>query len=271
MAKKRKYEDFENFENFEESEVYDESMDDIVDARPTKKLVNPGATLNWLEKLLNIIDRYGIVKILRALVLLIIIVVSMYVVFNPEKVIQIYVDYQEQLDKKKTEEHNDLIKLRLENTPKIQNECDRLLLRADAQRVLFFELHNNTGNINGLPFYFADASCESMDDVTRPIAEHCREIKLSLMPFATELFKSHCWHGDMDQLKTIDKALYYKLMAVDTGYLLAIVVEGPDEPCGMMFIMYDAEHVPNYTEILHLAQQSSLKIALYIQAIKSAQ
>lgn len=239
-------------------------------------LPNVPSALSWLNTAANYYKTHGFWGMLKGLFFILvacagisIIVMTTTFITNPDKIFNYYYEWQQTKIKIEEQKHLELIEKRMENTPKIQGECDKLLWKSGGQRVLFLEMHNNTGNISGLPFYYADSSCESMADNIHPISEYCKQVKLSLMPFATELFKTGEWHGSMEELKKIDKAFYYKMMASGADHLAAVVVEGTDKPVGMLFVCYGEEDVHDCNEAIIMTKQSAMKIAVLVEVNKN--
>ena len=236
------------------------------------------SAISWLDKAAAAYKKHGFWGVLKGIFFMLVACLCAIILYlgisfmvNPGK----YFDYYNEWNKTKTEieriEHEKLIAKRMENTPKIQAECDKLLWKTGGQRVLFLEMHNNTGNISGLPFYYADASCESMDDGIHPVSDYCKQVKLSLMPFATELFENGAWHGTMDELYLIDKAFYYKMMASGADHLAAVVVEGTDQAVGMLFVMYGPDDDHTCSEALAAVRQTAMKIAILVEIGKTTE
>lgn len=238
--------------------------DEIIETKKDEeKIANPSSSIKWIEQMINIINKYGIIKILQAVIAIIIVSLLIYLVVNPNKMFQLYDDYREAT-------HQELIDKRIENTPKIQDACDELLLRTNADRVIFMELHNNTGNISGMPFYYASASCESLADGIHPVAYQYMEVKLSLMPFATHLFDVNEWEGDMEDLKKYDQSLYYRMMSNEAYHSAFKVVDGIDRPCGIIIVSYkrNEEKARNHDpeRMWSELDRTARKIAYYVEA-----
>ena len=228
-----------------------------------ENIASPSSSIKWVEQMINVINKYGIIKILQALIAIIIVSLLIYLVVNPNKMFKLYDDYKEAT-------HQELIEKRIENTPKIQDACDELLLRTNADRVIFMELHNNTGNVSGMPFYYASASCESLADGIHPVAYQYMEVKLSLMPFATHLFDVDEWEGDMEDLKKYDKSLYYRMMSNEAYHVAFKVVEGIDRPCGLLVVSYkkneEKAKAYNAEKMRNDLERTARKIAYYVEA-----
>ena len=239
--------------------------------------VDVPSALNWIDRAAEIYKKHGFIGILKGLLLILVASIGITIVIgmgkfiaNPDKVFQQYYEWQQKKEQLEAEKHKNLIEKRVENTPKIQAECDKLLYRTNAQRVLFMELHNNTNNISGLPFYYADASCESLNDISQPIAPYCQQAKLSLMPFASYLFEYGEWCGSLDDLKELDKAFYYKMKSSGADHMAAVIVNGVDNAVGMLFVTFGEEDIHDCETSILLAKNSASKIALLVEVEKES-
>lgn len=266
-------------EDLNEMEIIDdvtenESYDDH--GNSDKNVPDVSSALSWLDKAATLYKKHGFIGTLKGVIfMLIAIAIAVFIylgvsfAINPKKYIEYYNEIQSTKAQIEDARHKDLIAKRMENTPKIQSECDKLLWKTGGQRVLFLEMHNNTNNISGLPFYYADASCESLDDYSYPIAEYCKQVKLSLMPFATELFEKGSWHGSMEDLFLIDKSFYHKVKASGAEHMAAVVVQGTENEVGMLFVMYGPEDAHSCEEAINTARQTAMKLGVLVEVSKS--
>ena len=225
-----------------------------------------GSMLSWVEKGINIVKKYKFFEIIKGLTLIFIASFVVYVCSNPARFFDKMIDTAiERYENRKSDEHYDLIEKRVETSPIIQARCNELLYKVGASRVLFFELHNNTNNIGGLPFYFASSSCEALDDNTFPVADQYRDVKLSLFPFVTDLFNRRFWGGDVEGLKSLDKSLYYKLKSNDADKVAGIIVDGPDKPYGILIVTFtEDKKVPDMSTLRGEMAKTGTKLAILI-------
>lgn len=261
------------------AEHYENEMETTVTntVKQENQPVDVPTALSWMDRAAELYKKHGMKGVLMALLVLFVtcvgvslVVITAKFVINPDKVFQQYYEWQEKKEQLESERHKELIEKRMANTPKIQLECDKLLYKTNAQRVLFMELHNNTNNIAGLPFYFADASCESMNDYAQPIAPYCQQAKLSLMPFASHLFDKGEWCGSLSDLKEIDKAFYYKMMASGADHMAAVIVEGLDTSVGMLFLTFGEEDEHNCESAILAAKNTAVRIAVLVEVEKES-
>lgn len=224
------------------------------------KITDTGLYLGWLEKILSLVKQYGITKILIVSILLSVLGTYFYLVFNPETAFEIY-------DKWKTAQHTQLMDLRMENAPKIQNLIDKLTFKIDASRTMILELHNGSDGAGGLPFTKCSATYESLNIGAHPVSSQYQNQNMSLIPFATFIFDKGYWCGNVDELQEIDRGLYHKMKSNNTEHFAACVIEGLNKPIAILLISFDKvpteEHDCNVVRenIRHIA----MEVAVYLE------
>ena len=106
---------------------------------------NTDKVLNWVGKALELVKNYGITRILTTSLLISIISIFFYFLFNPDTAFDIY-------ERWKQVKHDELMEIRMQNAPKIQLLIDRLTYKVDASRTMILELHNGNDGVGGLPY-----------------------------------------------------------------------------------------------------------------------
>ena len=109
--------------------------------------------VNILEKTIKLVEKYGVWKIIRAILL---IGLLLYVVMNinsiPETIKEIVVSAKE-VDVAK---HDAAIEVRKQIKPQIDEILNNTLTAVEADRVFVLEMHNGTNNTAGLPFLYVE-------------------------------------------------------------------------------------------------------------------
>jgi hypothetical protein len=194
---------------------------------------NTNVVLGFLEKGMKLFKEYGITRVLSSSLLIAVISIFFFFVFNPNKVFEFY-------DEWKTRQHDRLMELRMDNTPKIQSLVDKLTYKVDASRVIVLELHNGNTGSGGFPFTKCSATFEGLNIGVHPVSDQYQNTNLSLMPFASYIFDNGYWCGNTDDIVNIDKGLYYKMKSNKTEHFAACVIEGIDKPLAFLFVSFDA-------------------------------
>ena len=194
---------------------------------------NTNNVLTWVKHMLELIKEYGPFKIIGAAILIAIVSIFLFFMFNPSKAIEIYKDWE-------TSQHDEKMELRMQVGPKIQSLIDKLTYGVGATRTVILELHNGNTGSGGLPFAKCTATYESLNIGKHPVSEQYQNVDLSLMPFAHKLFNDGYWCGETDELMDIDRALYHKMKSNGIEHFAACVIEGVDsKPIAFMIVSYE--------------------------------
>lgn len=224
---------------------------------------NTNNILGFLEKGLKLFKEYGITRVLSGALLIAVLSIFFFFVFNPDKAFEFY-------DGWKSRQHDYLMELRMDNAPKIQSLVDKLTYKIDATRVIVLELHNgNTGN-GGLPFTKCSATFEGLNVGAHPIADQYQNTNLSLMPFSSHLFECGYWCGNTEELLNLDRGLYYKMKSNKTEHFSACVIEGIDKPLAIMFVSFDKipAETHNCNEVRENMRHVAMELAVLIEVEK---
>lgn len=192
---------------------------------------NTSKVITWLGNMLRMLKQYGISKIIMSALIIAVLSLFFFLLFNPSKLFDAY-------DGWKAVRHAERTELREEITPKIQSLIDKLTFQIDASRTIVLELHNGTTGTGGLPFNKCTATFEADNLEVKPVYDQYNDIALSLMPFTAVLFTQGYWAGSTDELIGIDRGLAYKMKSNGTEYFIACIIEGIDEPLSILIVSY---------------------------------
>lgn len=221
---------------------------------------NTSNVIGWLERGLKLIKEYGIGRIISGALLIAVLSIFFWFLFNPSKAFELY-------DEWKKRQHDILMELRMENAPKIQGVIDKLTYKVDASRTIVLEMHNGNTSTGGIPFTKCSATYESLNLGIHPVASYYQEQNLSLIPFASYLFERGYWCGDTEELIEIDKALYYKMKSNGTEHFAACVIEGIDKPLAFMIVSFDVlpTEMHNCVEVRENIRHIAMELAVYFE------
>lgn len=215
--------------------------------------------LNWLDRTLAIVDKYKIWTILKALLITLLIALVVGFISHPTYIFDKYKEWEEK-------KHAEAIAYRLENNEKMHLLCERLMYRVGADRVMLLETHNSGNNLGGLPFVKASCIYESLNTGVTPISGNYQQVQLSLLPFASYLFKNGYWCGNVEELLEIDQGLYYRMKANGTEHFAACVVEGVNTPLAFLFVSFKSiDELHKCDEVRENIRHISLELALLLE------
>ena len=223
--------------------------------------VNNG--IAWLDKVLQMVEKYKIRTIFKGIFVVLLIAATVGFISNPTYIFEKYQEWQD-------EQHSKAMEYTLINNEKLHILSEKLLYRVEAKRVIVLSLHNGNESNGGLPFAKCTATYEALNDNAYPIAPQYQGIQLSLMPFATKLFQEGYWCGDVEDLKEIDKSLYYKMKGNDTEHFAACVIEGVVKPLAFLFVSFDVIDNNNHScnEVRENIRHIALEMALLLELNK---
>lgn len=208
----------------------------------------------WVNKVMEMLNKYSAKKMLQGILIVFVIIFMGIFAFKPESIFKSYDEYKERT-------HAERMNKRTNNTPLIQAELNSLRSKYDASWVSVWELHNNTNNLDGLPFIFASLNYESMNPGLVPIAEQFDNVRLSLYPISTYLRQHEMWYGDVEQLKDIDYSAYYRAKALGISYLGFKLMNVDGAPNAVLsFAFVEGVTLPDMDDFVQSWVMSSYKI-----------
>lgn len=205
-----------------------------------------GEEVTILEKMLMLIEKYGIKKIFKAFF---VIGILLYVIYNIQnlnkiitKVITTSIDnaVQSELvsyDTKQKEAHDEAMTYRKYANEKIPQILDDIMIRTECSRVFIIEAHNGSQSVSGLPFTYGNMTYEKDKDVI-PIADDYSDIVLSRFPFLIYIEKNKAWSGTTDELMQIDRNLAFRLKSNNANYLFLVRLEGKNNMIGYLGVTF---------------------------------
>lgn len=215
--------------------------------------------INWVEKTLQIVEKYKCFTILKAMGLILVIALLIAFLSNPTYVFEKYDEWREK-------QHTEKLTHRLQHNEKIHILTEKLLYRANADRVLLLELHNGVSNNSGLPFAKCTATYEALREDVAPVSHLYNELNLSLMPFATTLLQDGYWCGNTEELMNIDKALCYKMLGNETSHFCGKLIRGVEKPLAFLFVKFrSVDDTHNCEEVKKIIDDTTLQISLLLE------
>lgn len=213
--------------------------------------------LGWLERCLKIIDGYKFKTIFKAIILIMAISFTVGFINNPTYFFEKYKEWD-------TQKHKQALDTRMKNNTQIQLSIEKLLYKTNAKRVVLLELHNGITSNGNLPFAKCSATYEALNNNVAPVSDQYQNRNLTLMPFATELFKTHYFCGDTEELLKIDKGLYYQFKRNETEHFACSLVQGLETPLAILLVSFDDVNgtTHNCNEIHNIIHQTCLELAL---------
>lgn len=198
-----------------------------------------GEQLGFLEKVIKIINKYGLFKVFQALCVIGIFVYLMYNAHTIGQSVQGIVRNEIETHAEKIEqEHNDALEIRKKIKPDIDKALKEALVSLDADRVFVMEMHNGNNNTSGLPFVYGEMTYEQVRSGIGHIDDDYINLNLSRFSFPLYLEKEHIWQGSMEELANIDDKLAKRLSSNEVTYIAITHIHGVDNLLGYFGITY---------------------------------
>lgn len=220
--------------------------------------VNLDKPFSWLDNALKIVEKYKIKTIAKAFGLILMIGILIAFINNPTYIIDKWQEVQEK-------EHTERMAITLKNSQIINTELENLRYRTGADRVILLQFHNSKQSLSGLPFIYLTATAEALDYNVIPVAEQYESVKTSIYPFMSYITREGYFCGDVEELRTLDKALAYRMQGNDVHHLAFQYIEG-EQPLGLLVCTFtkDVDETHNCGEIEHQIRRTSNKIAVLL-------
>lgn len=183
------------------------------------------------SKLPETIQKYGVQNIVITLILSCILGLIMYLFIHPDAVIEKFNEIENQIQ---TEDYEK----RMEIDPQVRNYLNEFRADVYADRVVVWETHNGGSNLNGLKFIYVDMTYDIFGSHVPGVAKEYTNMRTSTNQWIQFVVKKGMWYGDIDTVKDIDLAFYYRLKQAGVKRVSAFVMEGPDRPSGILSACY---------------------------------
>lgn len=195
-------------------------------------------TIGFIEKIGNLVKKYGIKDIILTLMVLFLTVLGAKIAFSPESVFEKYEGI-------KQKQHTESVMKRLNNEPKIREAVINLRSDLDADRVYILETHNGGENLSSLPFLYVDLTYAEPRSQAAWMEDEYKNVRLSRYPWASEVYKSTYWSDDISNLNDLDPELYHRLTNEGAKFMAVMMLYGTYNPCGVVGVVYTDENHPD--------------------------
>lgn len=208
-----------------------------------------------INKIVELYEKYGFKKILKAILCAVAIGYICFFALNPTY-------FLDRWNEKQAEKHTKEITQRFELTNNINNEIERIKDKLGADRVFVIEFHNSVKSIEGFPFAFGSMNFETCQDSVMYVSDEYTNFNLSKYKMISHIYNNSVFFGSVDEVKPIDNRLYLKFLSNDAKEIGLITIEGTKNPIGILGITYTSEENRDWSKIRATLRQESVRIAL---------
>ena len=216
--------------------------------------------VGFLERMIKMMDKYGLWKIFQATLVLAGFLYIMYNVQNLPEIVSGAFSRQSEISQ---EQHDAAVEVRRSIKPNIDILLKDALSEMNADRAFVIEMHNGTNNVAGLPFIYGEMTYEEVRPHVAHVDEDYTSINLSRFKFPMFIEKNHMWHGGIEELSEIDAKIASRLSSNDVTYLAIIDLHGISNELGYFGFTYcNGKMTPPIKEIethlISVAQKLSI-------------
>lgn len=222
--------------------------------RKTLDMGDGGKVVNWFERMVQIVDTYGI-KTITLTFLLIASFIGLIMFANA-------IENQHVIEKWLSNDnttHTIGADIRKEINPKVIKTMTKLLYKMEADRVSILEMHNGKENPTALSFTYCDMTYEETMDRIPYISEEYVDLNMSKFTFPSYLYDHRYFIGSVEEIYSIDKKLAMRLDANNIKYCGIILIRTNID---IGFLMLSYLDIPNKSNDLILAE-----LSYYVQEI----
>lgn len=194
-------------------------------------------SVNSFERVMTVLGKYGPLKTLYGLVMLVLFSFMVYIASNPGIIFEKYEKYV-------SEVHNASIDYRMESAPMIRTYLNQLSAEAGAERAYILEFHNGKSNPSGLQWQYGDLTF--INDGTDDISDEIQNVSLSRYNFANIVHDNGYWIGGIEELMTLDERFYNRMRLNDGKYFAFQMMYGGNmREIGILGVTFMEDEVEN--------------------------
>lgn len=219
-----------------------------------------GGVVGLMERIQRFISKHGLKGTFTSLLTLFIAATVGYFIINPGVFFEKFSEFSQA-------KHEEAIKQRLEADPKIRTLLAEFRADLGADRAYILEAHNGGGNLNNLPFLYADLTYLEPKGIYDYVELEYKNFRLSRYPWASHVIEDGMWFGPVEDCRDADPELYYRLGKEDVGHMGMYVMHGKSGlPSACLGIVFNtgSDYIPDERIILKTMQKYANLINPYL-------
>ena len=218
--------------------------------------------MGWLQKMLNLQNKYGFFSIIKGLFLLFLAGYVVFFALNPKYLL-------ERLTTIQTEQHDNLVRSRLAADSDIRLILSKTMHNTNADRAWLIEFHNGNKNLTtGLPFLFGSMRIEETQDSIPNVDEDYADFSLSKYKLIAKVLDEGFFYGNIKDVQSIDKRLYYKFQSNDINEIALLTIYNEDKPAGIVGLSFCNNKQMDKQLVGKRIRSAGIQIATLLSQIK---
>lgn len=218
--------------------------------------------MGWLQKMLNLQNKYGFFSIIKGLFLLFLAGYVVFFALNPKYLLERVTTIQ-------TEQHDNLVRSRLAADSDIRLILSKTMHNTNADRAWLIEFHNSNKNLTtGLPFLFGSMRIEETQDSIPNVDEDYADFSLSKYKLIAKVLDEGFFYGNIKDVQSIDKRLYYKFQSNDINEIALLTIYNEDKPAGIVGLSFCNNKQMDKQLVGKRIRSAGIQIATLLSQIK---
>lgn len=218
--------------------------------------------MGWLQKILNLQNKYGFFSIVKGLFLLFLAGYVVFFALNPKYLLERVTTIQ-------TEQHDNLVRSRLAADSDIRLILSKTMHNTNADRAWLIEFHNGNKNLTtGLPFLFGSMRIEETQDSIPNVDEDYADFSLSKYKLIAKVLDEGFFYGNIKDVQSIDKRLYYKFQSNDINEIALLTIYNEDKPAGIVGLSFCNNKQMDKQLVGKRIRSAGIQIATLLSQIK---
>lgn len=218
--------------------------------------------MGWLQKMLNLQNKYGFFSIVKGLFLLFLAGYVVFFALNPKYLLERVTTIQ-------TEQHDNLVRSRLAADSDIRLILSKTMHNTNADRAWLIEFHNGNKNLTtGLPFLFGSLRIEETQDSIPNVDEDYADFSLSKYKLIAKVLDEGFFYGNIKDVQSIDKRLYYKFQSNDINEIALLTIYNEDKPAGIVGLSFCNNKQMDKQLVGKRIRSAGIQIATLLSQIK---
>lgn len=218
--------------------------------------------MGWLQKMLNLQNKYGFFSIIKGLFLLFLAGYVVFFALNPKYLLERVTTIQ-------TEQHDNLVRSRLAADSDIRLILSKTMHNTNADRAWLIEFHNGNKNLTtGLPFLFGSMRIEETQDSIPNVDEDYADFSLSKYKLIAKVLDEGFFYGNIKDVQSVDKRLYYKFQSNDINEIVLLTIYNEDKPAGIVGLSFCNNKQMDKQLVGKRIRSAGIQIATLLSQIK---
>ena len=192
--------------------------------------------IGWVDTILNIMKKYSILEIIKAMLLLMLLSMTIRICIDPSFVFEAWKEWQER-------HHETELVERSNKDEKIKDYLNLWLHKYHADRVFIIQYHNGTKDWQHGTMRFEKCANNIVS-----MKKDYVNFNLTWLDLPFYLKEHDSFIGNMNELKVLDQTLYNQLIPYDVDHLACIIIRDQyGDPKGIFGCTWGVTDIDMYT------------------------